>query len=139
MKGEKLEYPSGYIMAVLSVLIAFVAIWWFVTIYALVSFIRSTRRVSDVESKRTYTDARSRSIAESPGKMGHESGMQIEKTYGRNGVSLEGSQEVKDSTHSTLERKGPLQFSSCPVGLGGSSLYRVRPQASFPGRVGGAR
>ena len=58
-----MEFLSSYFMAALPVFIAFVAIWWFLTIYVLASSIRSASRVNDIEThqagpKRSNADAR---------------------------------------------------------------------------------
>ena len=45
-----MEYLSSYFMSALPVLIAFVGIWWLLTIYVLVSSYRSASRVNEDRS-----------------------------------------------------------------------------------------
>ncbi len=58
-----MEFLITYFMPALPVFIAFVAIWWFLTIYVLASSIRSASRVNDIEKhqagpKRSNADVR---------------------------------------------------------------------------------
>lgn len=53
MKGKIMELLITYFMSALPVFISFVAIWWFLSIYVLVSPYRSASRIDRIGAHRT--------------------------------------------------------------------------------------